>query len=61
MYGVELRLQYYCETFKIYLRSFRRFYGAYLFSKNPNSILEILIDCQFWRDNFVLLQNQYAL
>ena len=34
----------------------RRFYGAYLFIKSANSILKILIDCSFLRNDF---ENQF--
>ena len=45
-------MQYYREFFRIYLRPLRRFYGAYLLSKTANSILKILIDRSFLRDDF---------
>ena len=34
---------------RIHLRSIKRFYGKYLFSKSENWLFKILIDCLFWR------------
>ena len=38
--------------FGIHLRPFRRFYGAYLFSRSANTTFKILIDGPFWRGWF---------
>ena len=47
--------QFFWDIFGIHLRPLRRFWGAYLFSKSANSIFKILIDCSFWRDDFLKL------
>ena len=39
-----------------HLRPFLRFYGAYFFSESANSILKILTDCSFLRNDF---ENQF--
>ena len=36
-----------------HLIAMKRFYGEYLFSKSANSILKILMDCSFLRNNHI--------
>ena len=36
---------------RFHLRHMRRIY-PYLFSKSANSIVKILINCSFWKDDF---------
>ena len=55
----ELRMQY-CRDREIE-RSFRNFYGAYLFSKSVNLIFKILIECPFWRDDIENDRSQMNL